>query len=278
MRRRIGALGLVELKVLLIAALAGYLGIAGLVWLAQESMMFFPRPVQGAAKAPPGWALEEVVLAARDGTTLSGVLLAPPGDRLPLVIYFGGNAEEVTAAALSVAEDYGPRAVLLVNYRGYGKSGGRPGEAGMMSDALELFDWAARHRRVDASRIAVHGRSLGSAMAVHVAAARPVRCVVLTSPFASALDVARDIYGWLPVRLLMRHPFDVAGAAPRVTAPALVIVGAADTIIAPRHSDRIASLWGGPVERVAFEGFGHNDLQVHPGYAAAIRGFLERNL
>lgn len=270
------ALGFVELKVLLLAAIAGYLGVAGLVWLTQESMMFFPRPVTGTVAAPAGWHLEQVALDARDGTRLAGVLALPPLERAPLVIYFGGNAEEVTEYAPEVATEYGNRAVLLVNYRGYGASGGKPGEKAMVADALEVFDWAARHARLDMARVAVHGRSLGSAVAVQLAARRPVRCVVLTSPFASAVDVARDFYSWLPVAWLMRHPFDLTAVAPRVNAPALVIYGEDDSTIRPRQSERLASIWGGPVEKVLLPGFGHNDLHLTPRYGEAIRAFLER--
>lgn len=270
------ALGFVELKVLLLAAIAGYLGVAGLVWLAQESMMFFPRPVTGTVAAPAGWHLEQVSLDAHDGTRLAGVLALPPVERAPLVIYFGGNAEEVTEYAPEVATEYGNRAVLLVNYRGYGASGGKPGEKAMVADALDVFDWAARHARLDMERVAVHGRSLGSAVAVQLAAQRPVRCVVLTSPFASAVDVARDFYSWLPVAWLMRHPFDLTAVAPRVKAPALVIYGEDDTTIKPRQSERLASIWGGPVEKVPLPGFGHNDLNLTPRYGQAIRAFLER--
>jgi pimeloyl-ACP methyl ester carboxylesterase len=124
----------------------------------------------------------------------------------------------------------------------------------------------------------VHGRSLGTGVAVQVAASRPVRCVVLTSPFASALEVASGIYPWLPVSLLMRHRFDSARHAPALRAPALVISGEADRLVPSRHSDKLAALWGGPVERLVLPGFGHNDLQVDPRYAVAIRAFLDANL
>ena len=271
-------MGLAELKALLLALAAGYLAITGLVWLAQEGLMFHPRPVMGTVKAPTGWKLEAVEVNARDGTRLAGVLVLPPVERAPLVIYFGGNAEEVTESAAAAAQDYGERAVLLVNYRGYGRSQGKPGEKALVADALELHDWAVRHRSIDAARVAVHGRSLGSGVAVQLAAARPVRCVILTSPFGSALDVARELYFWLPVSLLMRHPFDSASAAGAIKAPLLVVVGADDNIIPPRHSERLAAAWGGKVERVSFAGFGHNDLQVNPGYAAAVRAFLDANL
>jgi uncharacterized protein len=222
--------------------------------------------------------MEEVVLATRDGTRIAGVLLLPPAARAPLVIYFGGNAQDATLEAPEVEAQYGARAVLLVNYRGYGRSQGRPGEAALVADALELFDWAARRTDIDATRIAVHGRSLGSGVAVRVAAERPARCVVLTSPFESALAVARAAYPWLPVTLLMRHRFDSAAHAPRIKAPALFLIGEADTLIAPRSSRALEARWGGPVEEVALPGMGHNDVSMHPRYAASIREFLDRRL
>lgn len=266
------------MKILLLAAVLGYLGVAGVVWLLQEHLIFYPRAAAPLPAAPPGWRIEEVSFTARDGTRLAGVLALPPVARASLVLYFGGNAEEVTGYAASTAQTYGDRAVLLVNYRGYGASGGHPGEAALVSDGIELFDWAARRADIDPERLAVHGRSLGTGVAVQVAAARPVRCVVLTSPFASALDVAKEFYPWLPVTALLRHPFDSGAHAPQLRMPALVLMGDADDLVRKHHSEKLAALWGGPVERVSFEGFGHNDIDMNPRYAAAIRAFLDRCL
>jgi len=265
-------------KVMVVAAVIIYLGIAGAIWFAQESIMFYPQPALSRPAAAAGWRLEDVAITARDGTMLAGLLALPRRPKPPLVIYFGGNAEEVTAYAGDVARTYGERAVLLVNYRGYGASGGRPGEAALVADGAELYDWAAKRPDLDASRIALHGVSLGTGVAVQVAAARPARCVVLTSPFGSLVDVGRDVYPWLPVGMLLRHPFDSASHAPRIRIPALILSGSADTLVRPRHSDKLAALWGGTVERVNLEGFGHNDLDLHPSYANSIRAFLDRCL
>jgi len=273
-----GQLRPAALKLLLLALVLAYVAIAATIWLAQERLIFYPPGPSAVPPPPAGWRLEEVRVRMRDGVTLAGVLLLPPVPRPPLVIYFGGNAEDATLDAPVAEDQYGRRAALLVNYRGYGASEGRPGERSLVSDALEVFDWAARRPDIDPARIAVHGRSLGSAMAVRVAAERPVRCVILTSPFASALDIGREAYPWLPIALLMRHPFDSAAHAPKVKAPALFLVGEADAIIAPRHSRSLAARWGGPVEEAAFPGFGHNDIALNPRYAAAIRAFLDRSL
>src|SRR5205823_6240174 len=104
------------LKTLLLTLVLGYAGIACIVWLVQEKLLFYPRAASGSATPPPGWRIEEIELRTSDGTVIAGVLALPPVERPPLVIYFGGNAEEVTAYAPHVAETYGERAVLLVNY------------------------------------------------------------------------------------------------------------------------------------------------------------------
>jgi len=261
-----------------IALAAGYVALAFLVWIAQERLIFLGAGAAPDTPAPEGWRTEAVEVSARDGVRLRGTLVLPPQGSAPLVIYYGGNAEEVTARARDVAATYGPVATLLVNYRGYGRSEGRASEASLVADALEIHDAIAKRPDIDRTRIALHGRSLGSGVAVAVAASRPVRCVVLTSPFASARDVAIEAYPWLPVRWMLRHPFDSHALAPRVSVPLLVLVGSADDIIAPRHSEKLARAWGGPVERQSFAGFGHNDLDLHPGYAQAIRAFLARTL
>ena len=266
------------LKVLVLAVAVVYVAIAGIAWLAQESLVFYPPPAMPRPTAPAGWRLEDVSITTRDGTRLVGLVALPPATRPPLVIYFGGNAEEATAYAGEAPQTYGERAALFVNYRGYGASGGRPGEAALVSDGGEIYDWAARRNDIDASRIALHGRSLGTGVAVQVAAARPARCIVLTSPFSSTVDVAKEFYPWLPVGLLLRHRFDSGARAAGLKIPALIISGSADTIVRPHHSDKLASEWGGPVERVKLEGFGHNDIDLHPNYAKAIRAFLDRSL
>jgi fermentation-respiration switch protein FrsA (DUF1100 family) len=266
------------IKVLLLAAAAGYAGVLLLAWLGQEKLLFYPRPVESKPVAPVGWRLKEISFTTRDGTHLAGVLALPPVAKPPLVIYFGGNAEEVTYFAAMANEYYGTRALLLVNYRSYGNSEGKPGEAPLVSDGLELFDWARNRGDIDGTRIAIHGRSLGSGVAVQVAAARPAKCVVLTSPFLSAREVAKELYPWLPVSLLLRHPFDSAARAPGIKVPALFFMGTIDTLVPMWQSERLASLWGGPAERVVFEGFGHNDIHVNPRYGTSIREFLDRCL
>jgi fermentation-respiration switch protein FrsA (DUF1100 family) len=268
---------LATLKFLVVAAVVGYFIVVALVWALQEKLLFYPQAPHGKASPPAGWSLEEVNVTARDGTALAGVLVKPPVAKPALVVYFGGNAEEVTAYADDAARRYGNRAALFVNYRGYGASGGQPGERELVSDGIEIMDWAARRADLD-GRIAIHGTSLGTGVAVQVAVARPPQCVVLASPYDSLVAVGQRIYRWLPIALLSRHPFDSLARAPQLRMPALVLMGDGDTLIPMQHSQRLAAAWGGPVESTVLAGFGHNDLGVSPRYDEAIRAFLDRCL
>ena len=263
----------------LVAGAAGaYLLLVAAVWARQERLLFYPQPLSGEPRVPAGWTLERVSVARDAGVALAGVLALPPHGDGSAVIYFGGNAEEVTANAAGVDKLYGDRAVLLVNYRGYGASRGEPSEAALVGDAAALHDWLAAHAAIDPARIAVHGRSLGSGVAVQLAASRPVRGLILTTPFDSALAVAREAYPWLPVAWLMRHPFDSLARAPRIDAPALVLIAANDTLIRPPRSQALAAAWGGPAEVRTYEGYGHGDVHLAPGYEEAVRAFVARCL
>jgi fermentation-respiration switch protein FrsA (DUF1100 family) len=263
------------LSSLALVAAGAYVGVALLVWAFQERLLFYPQPVRGPATPPAGWTAERVSIPTPDGPRLAGVLVKPPSERPAVVLYFGGNAEEVTAYAPDAATTYGDRAVLLLNYRGYGESQGAPGERELVADGVVAFDWLRARSDVDGSRIALHGRSLGAGVAVQVAALRPPRCVILTTPFDSALDVARRVYPWLPVSWLMRHPFDSLAHAPKLDLPALLLVGEADTLIPPAHARRLAAAWGRAATLVPFPGMGHNDISFHPRYDAEIHAFLE---
>jgi len=259
-------------------AIVAYTVAAGLVWHNQERLLFVRAAAPQPAHAPAGWRLEPVAIPVHGGVTLRGVLVLPPVAHPAVVIYFGANGEQVTEEAWHADRTWGPRALLLVNYRGYGASDGEPGERAMVSDAAEIRAWAMHRPDLDSSRIAFHGRSLGTGVAVALAAQTPTRCLILTSPYASILDLAHEAYPWLPVGLLLRHPFDSARRAPRVKSRTLVIIGEADDVIAPRHSRRLAGRLGGPVEIASFPHAGHNDLSDDPRYDAAVRGFLDRCL
>jgi hypothetical protein len=121
------------LKSLLTIFLGVVLGVPLLMWLFQERLIFFQRPLE--SRPAPRSNLEEVTIPAADGSKLRGWMVNGAGAPAPLVIYFGGNAEEVSWL-VEAAERFAGWSLLLVNYRGYGESEGRPGESALFADAL----------------------------------------------------------------------------------------------------------------------------------------------
>src|SRR5215471_9260085 len=221
------------LKSLLKIVLGVVLGVPLLMWLFQERLIFFPRPLE--SRPAPRANLEEVAITAADGSKLRGWLVKGAGAPAPLLIYFGGNAEEVSWL-VEVAEKFAGWSLLLVNFRGYGESEGRPSESALFADALAIYDFAKNRPDVNPERIVAMGRSLGTGVAVHLAAERKLRGVILVSPYDSMVAVGSRHYPFLPVSLMLRHRFDSLSRAPRIDAPLLALVAGDDRIVPPQHS------------------------------------------
>ena len=255
------------------AALAGVvlLGVVVAAWLAQERLIFFPQPLGSVRHLPARAAAFEVT--ASDGAHLRGWIVHGGAASAPAVVYFGGNAEEVS---WTLADKRWPRgwAIVGVNYRGYGESEGKPGERDLTSDALAVYDAVAARNDIDPRRIVVFGRSLGSALAARVAAQRPVAAAILVSPFDSLVAVGRGHYPWLPVSLLLRHRFEAIDAARAAHVPLLAMVGDADSIIAPERSRALYDAWAGPKTWRVIVGADHNSLGADEPYWEAVARFL----
>ena len=161
---------------------------------------------------------------------------------------------------------------LLTDYRGYGSSEGAPSEGALRADALAWHDHA-KHV-LGSQTIVVFGRSLGSGVAVHLAAARPVKGVILVAPYDSLVTLAKRHYPFLPVGWMLKHRFDSAGLAPRISAPLLCLVAARDEVIPVVHSKRLHDAWAGSKRWVELPGAGHNSADDAPAFWEAIKEFL----
>jgi hypothetical protein len=242
-----------------------------LLWLFQERLIFFPRPLE--SRPPLRAGVEEVAITAADGASLRGWLVGGGGSPAPLVIYFGGNAEEVSWLA-EVAGEFAGWSLLLVNYRGYGESEGKPGEKQLLADALAVYDYARRHQGVNPERIVAMGRSLGSGVAVYLATERSLRGVILVSPYDSLVEVGRRHYPYLPISLMLRHRFDSIGRAPRIDAPLLCLVAAGDRIIPTPHSNALFAAWRGEKTWREVPNADHDSIAGEPEYWRSIALFL----
>ena len=252
------------------AVVLSALTVAGLVYgllcaflfFAQRSMLYFPTPEVKLSGA------ESISLKVA-GETLR--IWGRPAAGPQALIYFGGNAEDVSANLSSFARAMPGRALYLVNYRGYGGSSGSPSEQGLFSDALAVYDWV----REKHPGIAVVGASLGSGVAVYLASARKVDRLVLVAPFDSIENLARARFPLLPISLLLKDKFDSAARVPGITAKTLVVIAGNDEMIARERSDALVARF--PADQVRVEiidGATHNSIAESPRYLQLIAGFL----
>jgi hypothetical protein len=185
------------------------------------------------------------------------------------VLYFGGNAEDVSSSLAELAANFPEHAVYAMHYRGYGGSTGKPTEAALHGDAIALFDRVAR----DHTEITVIGRSLGSGVAIRLAAGQPVSRLVLVAPYDSVEAVAAQQYSLFPVRWLIRDRFDSASVAPTIRAPTTVILAERDEVIRRERSDALVARFApGVAQVIVIAGAGHNTLDGRPAFDAAMAG------
>lgn len=234
------------------------------VYARQRSLIYYPAPASASR-------VGEAVALPVPGAVLQLWVVRRPGPSA--VLYFGGNAESVAGSDEELARAVPDRTWVFVNYRGYGGSTGAPSEEALVSDALAVWDWA----RAEHSEVSVVGRSLGSSVAVQLAAARSVSRLVLVTPFDSLVSVGQDALPWLPVSWLARDRFESVNYAPRVSCPTLALIAGNDEIVGARHAKRlVAAFRTGGMSAIEVNGAGHNNIQLWPQYGATISGFLNQ--
>lgn len=245
----------------------GYLGIAGFMYWRQDSLVFYP----------PKATHEDVTLRnverfsfSRNGHTVRGWFVNPLHAREKIIIYYGGNGEDV----FHNVDEYDAlqAASLFVAYRGYGPSDGFPGEAGIFLDALGVFD-EIRVRFPDA-KIFLVGRSLGSGVACYVGAKRDVDGVVLVTPYDSLAAVAQSAYPWLPVSYLLRHRFESIRYVESITAPLLVFYGGGDRVVRPARTRNLLRYIKGENKVVYLEKAEHGNIDMYPEYWQELVDFI----
>ncbi len=249
----------------------GYLIISLFIYLKQDSLLFYP--IQEKHQIANSQAPIVSYQFENQGIELHGWLLHPEYAAEKLLIYYGGNAEDVfySSADFLQLENV---AILLVEYRGYGNSSGTPSEQHFFHDALQIFDDC--QQRWQSKEIMVMGRSIGTGVACFVASQRPASKVILVTPFDSMLKVAQGYYPWLPVRLLMRHPFNSLYYIPTVQAPFLIISAGQDEVIPPARTENLISHLPDhkqtSIARIPTAG--HNDIHTFANYWPTIQQFL----
>ncbi len=188
------------------------------------------------------------------------------------LVYFGGNGERLDPWREVLAARFPGHTSYLFAYRGYGASDGSPSQGALCGDSLTLIDHVTE--RHPGGHVDVLGRSLGSAVAVHVATNRPVDHLVLITPFDSLVATAADLFPGLPVGLLITDRWDSAAVAAQVRAPVLVLRGARDTVVRPARTEALVRALPDATV-ISFPEADHNDISDEPTYWTAIAEFLD---
>ena len=220
--------------------------------------------------------VESVSLKTRDNLTIRGWFLKnSSSSKSPLILYFGGNAEEVSYL-LDYAEKIKGWSWVLINYRGYGLSEGKPSETNLYRDAISLYDYFVKRDDIDKERFVVMGRSLGTGVATYLAQMRKTSAVILVSPYDSLVSVGKSVFPFLPVNLILRHRFDSLSRAPFITVPLLVLVASDDNIIPVQYSINLAEKLGAAYSLIIIKGEDHNTIHDNDNYWEAIDDFLKK--
>ena len=249
----------------------------GVLYLVQDMLIFRPAPVEIERLEEirdTYKAIEELELKTASGHIIRGWFLKGTDPTASTVIYFGGNSEEVSWM-LDETKYLGGGSLALFNYRGYGLSEGAPSEDILKEDALLIYDSISK--RLDVKDIAVMGRSLGTTIAVYLAANRPVKAVVLTSPLDSLTEVAKGHIPLVPLSLILKYRFASIELAPDIKTRVLISIAMEDEIVPPKHSERLFEDWVGEKEIIYIEGRHHNDISFDPGYWKGVERFLKKS-
>ncbi|MGI9282308.1 MAG: alpha/beta hydrolase [Endozoicomonas sp.] len=197
-----------------------------------------------------------------------------------VVLYFGGNAEDVSTM-LYLSKELGVSEFYAFNYRGYGSSNGSPSEESLVADGWAQYEYLTREKGISSGRILLMGRSLGSGVAVQLAQQvqlndQSLSGVILVTPYDSLRAVVSHHFPWLPVRWILRHPFESIQRASHLNTPALFLIASQDQIIPPSHGHKLAQAWLGSSYTEILTGYDHNNLDESPSFYPSIRAFIQK--
>jgi fermentation-respiration switch protein FrsA (DUF1100 family) len=263
-------------KLVLIVAV-GYAALVAMVYLSQTRMIYLPDLPGRQLTAVPrdiGMEYRDVTLRTSDGVDIHGWFVPGPGSRV--LLFFHGNAGNISHRLDSIRQFHSlGLSVFIIDYRGYGQSGGRPSEAGMARDALAAWEYLSGDMGIDPGDIILFGRSLGGSIAAELAANTEPLALIVESAFTSVPDIAGELYPWLPARWLSRMRHATRDYVADARAPVLVIHSRDDEIIPYHHGERIFESAGEPRTLLPLRG-SHNDawLRDKANYIRGLREFI----
>jgi pimeloyl-ACP methyl ester carboxylesterase len=261
-------------RTILIILAAVYLAACIALYFAQSRLLFPTWLIGASGPLPPG--AERLTLDAPDGTRLEGVHLPPlqGQERHTLILSFAGNATNAQDLAMRLRSAFPEHPIVAFHYRGYGPSGGTAGAEAIAEDAPLAYDHVVALYRPQ--RVVALGVSLGSGVAATLAARRPLSGLILVTPFDSLKNVARQIYWWVPVSMLMKHDLDSAAALANSSVPTAIVAAPRDELVRPERTDALRRAIRTLRHDAVLPGATHNDIFMHPGFDPTLREALAK--
>ncbi len=255
------------LKRMIFSVIGFYFLAMGYIYVTQDEQVFNQKTIEKQAKVS-GENIENIALNVKEKVDLEGVYRKANAENAPLMIYFGGNADDATRFVLHVKK-LQPFDIVTFNYRGFVGSTGKPSEKALFEDALKIYDTYAKTQKVY-----VVGRSLGSGVASFLASKRAVDGLVLITPYDSIASMGKQKYPIFPIDFLLNHKFETINYIGAVKAKIAVIEVENDMTIPKYHLDRLLEKMPNKPLHVKLENTTHGKVLEHPDFEQTMQTIL----
>jgi len=256
---------------------AVYLGLTIVLFFFQSHLVYYPVREIEATPGGIGLVFEEIVFETKDGIKLHGWFI-PASESKGTIMMCHGNGGNIShrLETISIFNRFG-MSVVIFDYRGYGKSSGKPGEQGTYTDAEAVLHWITETQNKVSEDVIFFGRSLGGAVAAWLARKYTPKALILESAFTSIPDMGSELYPWIPVRLFSRFKYTTIDYVKEVKCPVLILHSMEDDLVPFSHGKRLFDTAPEPKEFIKLTGT-HNDGFLTSGtrYTDGLQSFLMR--
>jgi uncharacterized protein len=236
----------------------------------QAGMIFFPGKLEKEFRFERG---EEVYIPTPDNESINALYFNNSSDKV--ILYFHGNAGDLSSWQFVADElNFTSAGLLIIDYRGYGKSSGKPGEQGFYIDAQAAYDFLLNEKGFKPADIIIYGRSIGSGVATEIAANNENAALILESPFSSLLDLAKHLYPYLFPQLFLSYKFDNVEKINKVKSKLLILHGTSDDVVPFESGKKLFEAFNGQKEFVAIKNGGHNNLSQFVEFRKGMEQFI----
>ena len=251
--------------------LIAYVFLCLYLYIFQEKQIFFPPAKSDAFEQIP---LQNRITLQINDLDLTGIYSGELDDTKPLIVYFGGNAEDVYYNYLDFKNELNAQFVAF-NYRGFAGNEGEPTIAAILLDTNALLTKLINDYSLDPSNIFLMGRSLGAGIAVQLSKEKEYAGVVLISPFDSLVNIAKRYFKWFPVSILLKHPMDSLEIAKQSSKPVLILAAENDQIIPVSHSQALFDVWSSENKKINIvNNTNHNNIHIGKNYFILVNDFI----